>query len=481
GHPVMLPSLRESQNDTYQMLTSLGELYVRGVEVDWVALDQAYPRRKLLLPTYPFQRARYWSDAPQPGRGSALRPRGASLRALIDKMTSSPLLAETIFETEFSVAALPWLREHRVYSTVISPGACQIAMLLQAAALTFGDAGCQLADLVLPTALVLPEGEARTVQLLWTPEALNGHGAGAALKLISFAQGQTAVPVQTDESQLHATARVYQQIHGMAEVGQRTLAQLQHAHTAVLDLSTLYTAENQPALVLGPTFQWLDRAWRGDDASVLVQLRLPESVSSTAGYALHPGLLDACFQSASLTNGPAQADELCLPFAVDSLRLFPAAHHVTGRNEWWCHARSTGQHTWDIQLLDGAGVLLVDMTGFTVRAAPPEALGAELWRDWLYKVQWQPQPLTDTSSLPSLDGQPWLIFAHQTGVAEALEAELQRHGAQPILVYPGAQYRQVEPQRYVINPACKAEYTQLLQTVPTLQGIFYLWPVASSA
>ncbi|MEZ4681402.1 MAG: SDR family NAD(P)-dependent oxidoreductase [Caldilineaceae bacterium] len=66
-------------------------------------------------------------------------------------------------------------------------------------------------------------------------------------------------------------------------------------------------------------------------------------------------------------------------------------------------------------------------------------------------------------------------------MAEALEAELQRHGAQPILVYPGAQYRQVEPQRYVINPACKAEYTQLLQTVPTLQGIFYLWPVASSA
>ncbi|MCB0010120.1 MAG: hypothetical protein KDE04_26830, partial [Anaerolineales bacterium] len=109
-NPVMLPSLRESQNDTQQILSSLGELYVRGVAIDWVALDRAYPRRKVLLPTYPFQRARYWIDAPPQKRGTALRP-------FIDKMTTSPLLAETIFETEFSVAALPLLREHRVYDT----------------------------------------------------------------------------------------------------------------------------------------------------------------------------------------------------------------------------------------------------------------------------------------------------------------------------------------------------------------------------
>jgi len=129
--PLMLPSLRESQSDTQQMLTSLGELYVRGSEVNWPALDRAHVRRKMLLPTYPFQRARYWIDGPRQGAGEALCP-------LINTMISSPLLAETIFETEFSVTALPWLREHQVYDTVVSPGACQIAMLLQAAALAFG-------------------------------------------------------------------------------------------------------------------------------------------------------------------------------------------------------------------------------------------------------------------------------------------------------------------------------------------------------
>lgn len=55
-----LPSLRESQNDWQQMLASLGELYVHGVEIDWDAFHRGYQRRKVVLPTYPFQRQRYW-------------------------------------------------------------------------------------------------------------------------------------------------------------------------------------------------------------------------------------------------------------------------------------------------------------------------------------------------------------------------------------------------------------------------------------
>jgi acyl transferase domain-containing protein len=55
-----LPSLRESQNDLQQMLTSLGELYVHGIEIDWDSFNQGYQGRKVVLPTYPFQRQRYW-------------------------------------------------------------------------------------------------------------------------------------------------------------------------------------------------------------------------------------------------------------------------------------------------------------------------------------------------------------------------------------------------------------------------------------
>ena len=57
-----LPSLRKGDEDWSSMLKSLGALYARGVEVDWAAEGRAYRRRRVVLPTYPFQRQRHWLD-----------------------------------------------------------------------------------------------------------------------------------------------------------------------------------------------------------------------------------------------------------------------------------------------------------------------------------------------------------------------------------------------------------------------------------
>jgi FkbH-like protein len=58
-----VPSLRPAQEDWQVMLRGLAELYVRGVKVNWRNFEQDYPRRRLSsLPTYPFQRSRYWLD-----------------------------------------------------------------------------------------------------------------------------------------------------------------------------------------------------------------------------------------------------------------------------------------------------------------------------------------------------------------------------------------------------------------------------------
>lgn len=59
-NPLMLPSLRGMTNDWQQMVSTLGELYVHGVAIDWVAFDNPYPRQKVTLPTYAFQRQHYW-------------------------------------------------------------------------------------------------------------------------------------------------------------------------------------------------------------------------------------------------------------------------------------------------------------------------------------------------------------------------------------------------------------------------------------
>ncbi len=64
---LWLVSLHPGREDWQQMLHSLAMLYVRGVPVDWSGFDQDYPRRRVQLPTYAFQRQRYWAKLPENG------------------------------------------------------------------------------------------------------------------------------------------------------------------------------------------------------------------------------------------------------------------------------------------------------------------------------------------------------------------------------------------------------------------------------
>src|SRR5206468_156497 len=63
GPALWLPTLRKGRGDWEQLLETLGTLYTRGVAVDWAGFDRDYPRAKLSVPTYPFQRSRCWPDS----------------------------------------------------------------------------------------------------------------------------------------------------------------------------------------------------------------------------------------------------------------------------------------------------------------------------------------------------------------------------------------------------------------------------------
>jgi acyl transferase domain-containing protein len=62
GSACWLPVLSPHEEDWSASLSSLAELYVRGRDADWMGFDRDYPRRRVPLPTYPFQRERYWIE-----------------------------------------------------------------------------------------------------------------------------------------------------------------------------------------------------------------------------------------------------------------------------------------------------------------------------------------------------------------------------------------------------------------------------------
>ncbi len=257
--PLLLPSLRKGRGDWQQILASLGELYMHGVEIDWMGFERDYQRHRVVLPLYPFQRQRYWLNIPSKQRSAK------ELRPLVDKMIKVPLHHETIFETELSITAQPSLGDYRMYDTVVAPAAYQLALVLSAAEKAYSNQTAQLAtvqlnDVSLPQSLVIPPDGARTVQVVLTPAAANGSVPHTAFQLISFDEKQAAVTPVT-----HARGTISLAAYQTTET--LDLASLRQRCDQTCDVAALYSRAAADQIELGHRQRWLVALQRGNGAA----------------------------------------------------------------------------------------------------------------------------------------------------------------------------------------------------------------------
>ncbi|NYS19667.1 acyltransferase domain-containing protein [Streptomyces sp. SJ1-7] len=147
-------SLRRRQGGMDRFVTSLAEAYVHGAPVDWQHFLAAAPHPRVELPTYAFQRERYWVSAPT-GTGDVL---AAGLEPadhpLLGAVVSSPDADTLTLTGRLSLATHPWLGDHRVGDTVYFPGTGHVELAVRA-----GDqVGCHHIDeLALEAPLIIPE------------------------------------------------------------------------------------------------------------------------------------------------------------------------------------------------------------------------------------------------------------------------------------------------------------------------------------
>ena len=174
GERVWLPSLRPGQEEWRQMLESLGELYVQGVRVDWEGFDRDYVRQRMGLPTYAFQRRRYWIEGSEKKKGEGRRKKEweKGVHPLLGRRVSSAL-PEKQFEGEISLEEQGYLGDHRIHGQAVMPGACTVEMALAAGREVWGVGGVVVEEVVLEEPLVVREGEGQKVQMI-----VRGGGSG---------------------------------------------------------------------------------------------------------------------------------------------------------------------------------------------------------------------------------------------------------------------------------------------------------------
>ena len=430
---MWLPSLRPGQNDWESVLESLGKLYVEGATVNWSAFDRDYARQRVSLPTYPFQRQRFWAE-----------PKAVT-RAQPPKVHGNPLLGERIylagttdirFETEIRSDFPDFLSDHCVYQTPILPATAYLEMALSAGAAVLKTDRVALQQVAIQQTLVLGEGESKRLQIVLTPAAENTY----AFEIYSLSLSQE----EEISSCLHGSGLVTSQVTSDdKEVAWESLkAQCEHP----IAVEPYYQKLRDRGLHYGSRFQGIHQLWRGDN-QVIGQIALPSTLrEEPSPYRLHPVLLDSCFQVLGLCF-PQDDDQqtTSLPVGVEQLQVYgeiPACLWVQVLGVEVNTDQSTSLKA-DLCLIDEKGTVIAKVTGLSFHRVTEKAFlrilshsltaPQESQEDWLYQVTWQSSPLSETVSHSC---QTLVIFADESGLGTSLAADLKERGHRPILITP---------------------------------------------
>ncbi|WP_188307023.1 type I polyketide synthase, partial [Streptomyces sp. CBMA123] len=353
---VVLGTVRREDGGPARLLTSLAEAHVRGVRIDW--RPALVGGRTVDLPTYAFQRRRYWLAQDAARTGAPLDPCGLD-RAVRLADTDTVLLTGRLGTTTH-----PWTADHRVRGTVVVPGTALLDWAVRAG----DEAGCPtVAELTELTPLTLPEHGTVDLQLTAGPADTDGRRA------FTVHARPTGAPDDTPWTR-HATGT----LSGRAATGTPLTDWPPRDATAV---ETVEGAE------YGERFRTVLARWRRGD-ELFAEVALPEEHrTETAGFRVHPGLLQALLAALPAATEPGGTE----PGGADPAQ--PAdwrgvTVHATGAAALRVRLAPAvdGGHTLTAADADGAPVLTAEAV--TVRPIAAEHLAPVA--DPLYAVDWAP-------------------------------------------------------------------------------------------
>ncbi|MFI2208025.1 SDR family NAD(P)-dependent oxidoreductase, partial [Streptomyces sp. NPDC020192] len=384
---VAVALMRKDRDGLQTALLAAGDLFVQGVPIDWDALYADAEPRWVDLPTYAFQRRRYWPQASIAGGDVTAAGLASAGHPLLGAVVALPGSDTVVLTSRLSLRTQPWLADHAVQGTVLFPGTGFLELAIRGAD-AVGAGGLRGLDVETP--LVIPESESVQVQVVVDDGRLEIYSRAT----------------DDDPWVRHATA-----VLGDALAAGSSGWQWPPADGSPVDVSGFYELTADSGLVYGPAFQGLRQVWQADGA-VFAEVAVAENEADRARkFGVHPALLDAAVQASAYAElEPAPAGRLPIGFADVTL-------HAEGATATRARVARTGPDSVSVELADGNGDPVLTIGSVTLGAPPvsgPTAAsrgGTALALDWPElptpedgtddaRFAFVPAPATDASWLP---------------------------------------------------------------------------------
>ena len=294
------PSLRPEYSDTQQMLETLGSLYCSGVKPDFTGLDKDYKRSKLQIPTYVFDRKRFWVRLEDTGAHSwpPIYGRDSKSVSLLGQALPLASTEAVHFNSYIDTNIFPYLADHRLLDSAVVPASAYIELALSAATRQNKSIQWRLNEISFLKPLFIEQGiHVQTILRnidkpdhysfeVWSRRDLNDSvNEGSSTKKI-------------DEWQMYASGLI--EPCDMATVSDEFVESEKYSICANLEKiepEDLYKRCKENGLEYGSYFQGMKEINTKENIAKSIII-LPESISNFSAYTMHPAILDSVFQSA---------------------------------------------------------------------------------------------------------------------------------------------------------------------------------------
>ena len=377
------PVLREGREEPQSARLALAQAHVAGAAVDWERFYAGAGAKTVPLPTYPFQRKRYWLDPDVGGGGNVSAAGQAS--------PEHPLLGATVtlagegrvlLTGRLSLQTHAWLADHAFAGTALLPGTAFLELALRAGE----EVGAGFVEeLTLQAPLILPEQGAVQLQI-----SVAEPGEGGECELSIHSRPEPAAGEEAAEWTCNAQGILAHQ----AGDPPQPLGEWPPPGAEPLETEQLYERLADAGFEYGPAFQGVSAAWKAGESTYAEVSLSPEQAAEAHRFALHPALLDGAGHAGvdrALAERGGEAEPV-LPFAWQGVSLArPGASSLRVR------IGSDGA----IAAFDEAGEPVLGAAAVQVRPVDPAQLRAASGRRSLYRIAW-----TAPESAPAAESPP---------------------------------------------------------------------------